>query len=89
MSWTSEIYNGWANYETWAAYTWLTNDELSYNEVLGWIDDGQTEDELVRNLQDLLEAGKPEVEPSMYADLLDKAMSRINYTDIINSILES
>ena len=26
-----EKYHGWTNYPTWAAYTWITNDERSYN----------------------------------------------------------
>ena len=88
MGWENEIYNGWANYETWATFSWITNDEHNYAEIQGWIEDGQTEEELVENLRALLAAGQPETEPSLYADLLDKAMSRINHTDIVNALLE-
>lgn len=24
-------YNGWSTYETWCVYTWLTNDEATFN----------------------------------------------------------
>ena len=30
---TEEGYNGWANWETWNAHLWLTNDEGSYDLV--------------------------------------------------------
>lgn len=28
---TPEGYNGWANWETWEAYNWLTADEYTYD----------------------------------------------------------
>jgi hypothetical protein len=30
---SEQTYNGWANYETWAVYSWLTNDEPLYREL--------------------------------------------------------
>jgi len=31
---TDSTYNGWANRETWAAYTWLSNEELLYRDAV-------------------------------------------------------
>ena len=30
---TSEKYNGWTNWDTWATYLWLTNEEYSYKTM--------------------------------------------------------
>jgi hypothetical protein len=34
QGWNMSEYNGWKNYETWAVFTWLSNDQDTYNHAV-------------------------------------------------------
>ncbi len=98
-----KTYNGWTNYETWAAKLWMDNDQGSYSywqdaaqEV--WDDteaDGtftHTENAtitLARRLKDEFEEANPLAnDSSVWSDLLSAAISEINWDEIAKSLIE-
>ena len=79
-----DSYNGWANYETWLVNLWLTNDPESREasrriaangaEALkDWVEDWTAED---------IE------QSSMTADLLGAVLSRVDWREIAESLIE-
>lgn len=46
----SDTYNGWANWDTWNANLWLSNDEYTYSTMLKCADDAATFQECGTNL---------------------------------------
>lgn len=95
-------YNGWTNYETWAAKLWMDNDQGSY---LHWKEAAQdawdnatadkicTREERARfNLADALkqqhEDDAPDLGSSVWADLLNAALSEINWDEIARAMIE-
>jgi hypothetical protein len=97
-------YNGWSNYETWNVKLWIDNDEGSYNywdkaASVAWEEGeykrsyaSQTHKEsalciLSDRLKDEFEDAQPEV-TGMWADLLNAAMSEVNWYEIAENMLE-
>jgi hypothetical protein len=96
-------YNGWSNYDTWVVNLWLGNDEGSYttcrslaqrcfedavaNEVLSRKERACYQ--LANELKAMIEDGNPIAsEASVYSDLLNAAMSEVNWKEIANSLLQ-
>ncbi len=95
-------YNGWQNYETWAVNLWLSNDQGTYEYCRdmareAWqhaeATDILTREEVAR--RDLAERIKDEIEEnnpcpaaSMYSDLLNAALSEVNWYDVAEAFLE-
>ena len=56
-----ETYNGWKNWETWAANLWLNNDEATYNQARSLVKNARSRIEACENLKslwlDLVESG--------------------------------
>lgn len=91
-------YNGWTNYETWNVALWIDNEEGSHNywreaaqECYEWAIDRGTgftkEEQAVFDLADRLKSEFDEANPlasdaSMWADLLNAAMSEVNWREI-------
>jgi len=98
---TEKGYNGWTNYETWAAKLWMDNEEGSYRH---WGSEAQdawdaaeadgtfTREEnaasaLAEALKEDHESGMPEVS-GLWADLLNTALSEVNWHEIAASLIE-
>ena len=90
----TERYNGWANQETWAVTLWLGNDEGLYAQARalnreyppGDITDWQFESAC----QELVEGMVEDVtsEASLASDLVSKALSRVDWSEVAAMIRE-
>lgn len=84
-----ETYNGWVNYETWCIFTWLSNEEAPYRMLKGL---AQTRDLTDRQKEDLLkeriEQSNPLQGGSLYSDLLQRALGRVRWDEIIKAAKE-
>ncbi len=88
-------YNGWTNYETWAANLWLTNDEGGYNWLVEnaeeCVSDAEGEKEaaagdLAHRLESFHDEFYPEVS-GLFSDLLRSAYERIDWREIADSVV--
>jgi hypothetical protein len=94
---TMSTYNGWTNYETWAAKLWLDNEQGTYYEVTGKateIHEEATEAgeepgtlELADWLKDYVTGMMPEIPASLASDLLGAALSEIDWDEMAESYL--
>ena len=91
---TDERYHGHRNYETWAAYLWLTNEETSYfywrgraSELLRNPDEAVYD--LAHELREAIEDECPLAEEaSLYSDLLRAAVREIDCQELAERFLE-
>jgi len=98
-----KTYNGWTNYETWVTKLWMDNDSESYNyyqEIAKEIIDSSEKDNTFSKLENakltLMHRLKDEIEENnpigdnanMYADLLNVAISEINFYEIASNIID-
>jgi hypothetical protein len=93
-------YNGWSNYETWCVHLWLTNDESTYNMCREWAQEAKEEAkdhpykrEAKGILADMLNGYVEDNSPlaniaTMYTDLLNAAISEVDWIKIAKAFLE-
>ena len=83
--------NGWTNYETWVYCVWLENDKKNYDYLMTLINEAKDEGNpaafLADSLKEYLADNMPELN-GVYCDLLNSAISSINYDEIARSALE-
>ena len=97
----AKTYNGWTNYETWAAALWMDNEEGSQRY---WAERAQETFDSTRSntvftrreqstlnlaamLKDEHEEAAPELGASIWSDLLSAAMSEINWHEIAEHLI--
>jgi hypothetical protein len=97
----SKKYNGWTNYETWAVKLWLDNDQATYNTVLGlaklakktpknkvWTRKETTRFALADAIKNYVANDiMPDLEASLASDLLNAALSEVNWQEIADNVL--
>lgn len=95
-------YNGWTNYETWCVSLWLGNEEGSctyWNETAqelydesaakpNWTRKEVASLELADRLKESITEGNPLSNADMYTDLLNGALSDVNWMEIANHFLD-
>ena len=78
-------YNGWSNYETWVVNLWLTNDQRYYEELCSIV---SSEDDLydkAEALEDWLRFEYDGEYASVWADLANHSLTRVNWCEIIEN----
>lgn len=89
-------YNGWNNYETWAVALWIDNDYGSYQyrcELVGQVkeeheDENKRENCLASGLRNWIEEQNPLTESaSLFTDLLNSALSEVDWREIAENFL--
>ncbi len=95
-------YNGWTNYETWCVALWLDNDRgtahyiatlaVSIYEAAQADAFFSKEDRAALDLADRLKEEIEELNPladqaTLYADLINAALSEVNYYEIAQNLL--
>lgn len=97
MSASTENYNGWKNYPTWAVNLWLSNVEGLYNETFAMAEraieagaEGTTDTpraDLADALRDWVAEMLPDLGASFAADLLGYAVDRVDWHEIAEAWL--
>ena len=95
-----KTYNGWTNYETWAAKLWIDNEQSTYYDVTGHATEVYTEAIDAEGTPDKYEFAdwlKEYVEENMLpdpdeirglaSDLLNAAMSEVNWSEMAEAYL--
>ena len=92
----NKTYNGWKNYETWATALWIDNDYGSYQHRCELVeqakeehkDEDERENCLASSLKDWIEEQNPLAgNASVFADLLNSALSEIDWYEIAENFL--
>ena len=97
-----KTYNGWTNYETWNVKLWLDNEQGTYYEVTGHAtevyaeaaEDGQDATDypystnMATWLKEYVEEMQPELPASTFSDLLNAALSEVDWLEIAKSYLD-
>jgi hypothetical protein len=88
-------YNGWSNYETWVVKLWIDNEQGSYEDWRGRTraacknadDKDEATGTLSHELKSEIEDASP-LESGMYADLLNAALSEVDWMEIASAMVE-
>ena len=84
-----QTYNGWINRETWATALWLTNDQGTYETVLDLLAGCDTQYEATQRLQAFItDEAYPLETASLYSDLLNSALARVEWRDVVAHVWE-
>lgn len=93
----TEKYNGWTNYETWSVSLWMGNDESLEMTIAHLADEHPDVYDLAMAIKEFITDNVPElgdyndsgVPLAMYGQLLQGALSEVNWTEIAEKELES
>ena len=89
---TTETYNGWTNYETWAVKLWMDNDQVDYEYWREHTNAYMADDSLrVYDLAAELKQTHEDLLPDLNgfaSDLLNASFSMVNWYEIAESLIQ-
>ena len=74
-------YNGWKNWETWNAFTWLSNDEGTQRRCES-LDRELELGDAAQALRDMLTEPVDDMGPSWHTDVLLHALSAVDWIEL-------
>lgn len=82
--------NGWTNRETWLVNLWLTsNDSATYDDARAVVSiEGEMIHESAQSLEDYVDEIIGE-QSGFHADLINAALARVNWREIVESLSEA
>jgi hypothetical protein len=80
-------YNGWRNYESWAVFTWIGNDPMSYNTARSLAFSDNPEENL-RDWVDIAWLRGENVNASLRSDLLGHSLDRVDWRRVVEALRE-
>jgi hypothetical protein len=87
---TFQPYNGWANYETWCVNLWLTNTAEAYTATQKLLAHATDEGRAAQALRAYFENKNPLLRtPSVYADLLNAALQRVEWAEVVEALQDN
>ena len=90
----TKSFEGYKNYPTWLIHLWLTSTEQSYLLLLSLAKSCNSVEALAEKAEELVMSYKPLKEHShtvlaqMYEDLIDDALSQVNWVQVVQFIWE-
>jgi hypothetical protein len=81
-------YNGWANWQTWNAYNWITSYEGEYRIAFNIAKRAANEDGAAAALREWYEGFMPTLPPSWWSDALQDAFDRIDFHEVAAALRE-
>ena len=88
MSNPDRTHNGWSNYETWLVNLWLTNDEGLYERTKEALAVHHHDDRSEDRLKDFVEELAQEGQEGFRLDLINAALSEVNWGELVRSFAE-
>lgn len=84
----NQKHNGWNNYETWLTALWIDNEWLVEQVKEEHQDQDERENCLAVSLKDWIEEQNPLAESaSLFADLINSALSKVDWHEIAENFL--
>lgn len=80
-----KTYSGWTNYETWCVNLWLTNEPYTEGELRMLAQMSASEYERADCVKRFVEELMPDLEASMFSDLLRSALDNVNWREIVEN----
>ncbi|MGB4800422.1 MAG: hypothetical protein WBP03_02810 [Candidatus Saccharimonadales bacterium] len=78
-------YNGWSNRETWIVNLWMTGDQSYYEQLCEIISSHDSLDDQAEALEDWLRFEYDCEYASVWADLANHSLARVNWCEIIEN----
>ena len=88
METREKTYNGWTNYETWNVKLWLDNEQNSADDMARMARRTTEAGKLAREIKDYVQEYSPDLGASMFADLLNAALSEVDWYEIAEAYIK-
>jgi hypothetical protein len=88
MNETEKGYQGWKNYETWDVALWIDNDQGLQEFIFERGIDAKDTSAFADSIKESIEGMAPELEVSMFSDLLNAALGEVDWYELAESYLK-